>query len=80
MTSQRAERTWIRTGGYGRLRGEWVNINGDGLPGPLIIGTFEKRAPGVVGPGFRSLARASRSKARLVSKSTIKIEAVRIHF
>ena len=25
MTSQRAERTWIRTGGYGRFRGEWVN-------------------------------------------------------
>ena len=22
------------------------NINGDGLPGPLIIGTVEKRAPG----------------------------------
>ena len=27
MTSQRVERTWIRTGGYGRFRGEWVNIN-----------------------------------------------------
>ena len=25
MTSQRVERTWIRTGGYGRFRGEWVN-------------------------------------------------------
>ena len=25
MTSQRVERTWMRTGGYGRLRGEWVN-------------------------------------------------------
>ena len=25
MTSQRVERTWIRTGGYGWLRGEWVN-------------------------------------------------------
>ena len=25
MTSQREERTWIRTGGYGRFRGEWVN-------------------------------------------------------
>ena len=24
MTSQRSERTWIRTGGYGRFRGEWV--------------------------------------------------------
>ena len=22
------------------------NVNGDSLPGPLIIGTFEKRAPG----------------------------------
>ena len=26
MTSQRVERTWIRTGGYGRFRGEWVKI------------------------------------------------------
>ena len=26
MTSQRIERTWIRTGGYGRFRGEWVKI------------------------------------------------------
>ena len=25
MTSQWVERTWIRTGGYGRFRGEWVN-------------------------------------------------------
>ena len=25
MTSQRVERTWIPTGGYGRFRGEWVN-------------------------------------------------------
>ena len=25
MTSQRVEMTWIRTGGYGRFRGEWVN-------------------------------------------------------
>ena len=24
ITSQRVERTWISTGGYGRLRGEWV--------------------------------------------------------
>ena len=24
MTSQWVERTWIRTGGYGRFRGEWV--------------------------------------------------------
>ena len=24
MTSQRVERTWIRTGGYRRFRGEWV--------------------------------------------------------
>ena len=24
MTSQRVERTWIRTGDYGRFRGEWV--------------------------------------------------------
>ena len=26
MTSQWVERTWIRTGGYGRFRGEWVNL------------------------------------------------------
>ena len=25
MTLQAVERTWIPTGGYGRLRGEWVN-------------------------------------------------------
>ena len=25
MTSQRVEKTWISTGGYGRFRGEWVN-------------------------------------------------------
>ena len=25
MTSQRVERIWILTGGYGRFRGEWVN-------------------------------------------------------
>ena len=24
MTSQRVERTWIHTGGYGQFRGEWV--------------------------------------------------------
>ena len=27
MTSQRVERTWIRTGGYGRFRGEWVKVD-----------------------------------------------------
>ena len=27
MTSQRVERTWISTDGYGRFRGEWVNTN-----------------------------------------------------
>ena len=26
MTSQRVERTWIRKGGYGRFRGEWVKM------------------------------------------------------
>ena len=26
MTSQRVERTWIRTGSYGRFRGEWVKL------------------------------------------------------
>ena len=28
------------------------NVNGDSLPGPLIIGTFEKRAPGPEHPGI----------------------------
>ena len=27
MTSKRVERTWIRTGGYRRFRGEWVNYS-----------------------------------------------------
>ena len=27
MMSQRVEGTWIRTGGYGRFRGEWVKNN-----------------------------------------------------
>ena len=27
MTSQRVERTWIRTGGYRRFRGEWVKCD-----------------------------------------------------
>ena len=26
ITSQRIESTWIRTGGYGRFRGEWVKV------------------------------------------------------
>ena len=31
MMSQRVERTWIRTGGYGRFRGEWVKaVHGSG--------------------------------------------------
>ena len=30
MTSQRVERTWICTGGYGRFRGEWVEFKGKG--------------------------------------------------
>ena len=30
MTSQRIESTWIRAGGYGRFRGEWVkHLYGD---------------------------------------------------
>ena len=29
MTSRGLERTWIRTGGYGRLRGEWVKQSMD---------------------------------------------------
>ena len=27
MTSQRVERTWIRTGGYRQFRGEWVKLD-----------------------------------------------------
>ena len=27
VTSQRVERTWISTGGYGRFRGEWVKLH-----------------------------------------------------
>ena len=27
MMSQRVERTWIHTGGYGRFRGEWVKMH-----------------------------------------------------
>ena len=32
MTSQRVERTWIHTGGYGRFRGEWVKFSVVTLP------------------------------------------------
>ena len=31
MTSQRVERTWIRTGGYGRFRGQWVKWTDESL-------------------------------------------------
>ena len=31
MTSRRVERTWIRTGGYGRFRGEWVKVDSEYL-------------------------------------------------
>ena len=27
MMSQRVDKTWIRRGGYGRFRGEWVKAN-----------------------------------------------------
>ena len=33
MTSQWVERTWIRMGGYGRFRGEWVNT----IVHPILI-------------------------------------------
>ena len=26
MMSQRVERTWVHTGGYGRFRGKWVKV------------------------------------------------------
>ena len=28
------------------LNPRYLTVNGDSIPGPLIIGTFEKRAPG----------------------------------
>ena len=40
------------------LHAKLLNLdeNGDSLPGQLIIGTFEKRAPGLkTGMGFRGL-------------------------
>ena len=40
MMSQWVERTWIRTGGYGRFRGEWVNT---GYP-VSEMATFKFRA------------------------------------
>ena len=44
MTSQRVERSWIRTGGYGQFRGEWVKYpkiskNGDPLFFPVMPDT-----------------------------------------
>ena len=30
------------------LDAKLLNVNGNSLPGPLIIGTFEKRAPGLL--------------------------------
>ena len=43
-----------------------LNVNGDSLPGPLIIGTFEKRAPG---PCTASSQAFSVSTFRDVSKT-----------
>ena len=37
MTSQAVEGTWIRTGGYGRLRGEWVKLDYFSLVSPSGI-------------------------------------------
>ena len=40
MMSQRVERTWIRSGGYGRFRGEWVNRGIDFINFCLKQGIF----------------------------------------
>ena len=46
MTSQRVERSWIRTGGYGRLRGEWVkHCQNDWFGGKQLI-LFPENANG----------------------------------
>ena len=39
MTSQRVERTWICTGGYGRFRGEWVKLQGKCWKDDMIMFT-----------------------------------------
>ena len=37
------------------LDAKLLNVNGNSLPSPLIIGTFEKRAPGLLGSNLNIL-------------------------
>ena len=39
MTSQRVERTWNRTGGYRRFRGEWVKKYG-GISCSIFVAVY----------------------------------------
>ena len=43
MTSQRVEKTWIRTGSYGRFRGEWVKCS---LAFKMLYRKIPKISPG----------------------------------
>ena len=48
MTSQAIEEAWIRTGGCGRLVGEWVNTENNNSEVNTIIGLVQlsnKRLP-----------------------------------
>ena len=46
MTSQWVERTWIRTGGYGQFRGEWVNTKEDKNLSPKSYKNYHKPQEG----------------------------------
>ena len=66
MTSQRVERTWIRTGGYGRFRGEWVN---DIIPGTVVrIKRDSKRVKERLRVTISLLTGSIRKKNRSVSE------------
>ena len=43
MTSQAIEEAWVRTGGYGRLGGEWVNTENNTIIG--LVQLSNKRRP-----------------------------------
>ena len=48
MTSRAIEEAWIRTGGYGRLGGEWVNTENNNSEINIILGLVQlsnKRRP-----------------------------------
>ena len=46
MMSQWVERTWIRTGGYGRFRGEWVKLSWHEKEVKAIFKSLEEEAAG----------------------------------